>query len=484
MNRTLSVLVRLHAPPVERPEGPAAERLYALVAESILPLVETLRGLGGHGPACTVVITPLLAETWSDPAIQAGVGRHLDARVAAAKGPLRRRAEATRALWHLLGGDLDRAFRELARDGAVELATTPATDAALPLIGERAFARPQIALAVATHTRHFGAPPAGIDLTRGYSPRIDLLCAEYGLRWCLVAPAAFERATARPVYGPWAPLLCPNSGLAAFVAEPAAADLPPVAARALHGVVRDLGLRAPPVDWHPALHPEALGDRPPLDRSTRADVFAEPWSIEAAEQAAAAVADPWLEARRTEARAAAAELGRTPHRAVAFDGALFGRWWGGGRGFLARVVADRLMTTPARWLEENPVHQSAWPGLGRSGPNPGFAAAGDDPDREWLLDALPLAAARMTRLADRFAGMVPAERRPAEEAARALLLAQCGDWPLMIEHGAAGLEAVDAVRGHLARFERLADAVDAPGEAEAPAVRLFEDLDLTPFASW
>lgn len=480
MTGSLSVILRLHAPPVDAPEGPAAERLYAYLIESVLPTIATLRALSarsGHGPLATVVISPLLAEMWSDPGLRAGLTAALD------------RADRPQiaAIWHGVGGDLNRAFAELEQDGAVELATTPATDAVLPLIGERAFARPQIAVAVATHTRRFGRAPAGIDLTRGYSPRIDLLCAEYGLRWCLVPEAAFERATAKPLYGPWAPLYCPNSGVAAFVAGSEAIGLPAAAPGRLHGTLLDRGLRAAPADWHLSLHPEALGERPPKGRSTRADVFAEPWSAEAAEAAAEEVGRVWRAERLAEARAAADDLGRAPHRVAAFDGAIFGRWWAGGQGFLRGALAaeDGGSTTPCRWLAAHPVHQSAWPGLARSGPTAGFAPAGDDPDREFLLDALPAAATRMTAIADRFAGTVAEVQRPARLAARALLMAQCGDWPQMIEHGLSGLEAIDTLREHLGAFEQAARFADGADTAPAsPAVTLFEELDLAAFASW
>lgn len=484
MRASLSLVLRLHAPPVAHPGDPSAERLYAHLIESVLPTLALLRALpAAEGPTATVIISPLLAETWADRGIRAGVEAALGrALLDAAERPEdARRLERSQALWRAIDGDLSAAFAALGQSARVELATTPATDACLPLLGERAFARPQLAVAVATHARHFGAPPAGIDLTRGYSPRIDLLCVEYGLRWCLVAPAAFERATAKPLYGPWAPLCCPNSGLAAFAAGPDAIGLPAGAPGLLHGTLLDRGLRAEPADWHLGLHPESLDERPPKGRAIRADVFAEPWSADAAEAAAEEVGRQWLEARLIEAGKAADAIGRAPHRVALFDGALFGRWWAGGHGFLQSALSGPGLTTPGRWLAENPEQQSAWPGLARAGAVPGFSAAGDDPDREWLLDALPRAAARMTALADRVVGTVHAVQGPARRAARALLLAQCGDWPLMIEQGLAGLEAVDALRGHLGDFEK-ALREDEPAGAEA--VALFEELDLTPFASF
>lgn len=489
MTPSLSLVLRLHAPPVDRADGPVAERFFAWIVESVLPTLQTLRGLpDGDGPVATLVISPLAAETWRDDAMRAGLDAALDAQVEAARSAERRdetrRLERVRTTWRGIGGDLSRAFAELQDAGRIELATTPATDACLPLIGERAFARPQIALAVSTHAKHFGRAPAGIDLTRGYSPRIDLLCAEYGLRWCLVGRVAFERATAKPLYGAWAPLCCPNSGVAAFMADPDAIGLPAAAPGRLHGTLLDRGLRDAPPSWHIALHPESLGEEPPRGRTIRADVFAEPWSAAEAEAAAEEVGRTWAETRLIEAGQAADAIGRAPHRVALFDGALFGRWWAGGHGFLKGALSGPGSTTPSRWLADHPEHQSAWPGLARAGATPGFAAAGDDPDREWLLDALPRAAARMNTVADRVAGTVAEVQAPARRAARALLLAQCGDWPLMIEHGLAGAEAVSGLRAHLSTFEAaLADASKATDE-QPSAVTVFDDLDLTPFASY
>lgn len=493
----LSWVLRHDTAPVGDPTSAAAERLYGWIAESALPLIEVggrLR-MGGVRGALTFVITPLLAELCADEALMAGATRVLGRRVeAAARGveaapdPTARRLAERRwrravdrqGLFDRLDRDLVGAWRSLGEAGVVELATTPATDAVLPLIGERAHARPQIAVAVATHTRHFGAPPAGIDLTRGYAPRLDLLCAEYGLSWCLVGAAAFDRATAKPVYGRWAPLHCPTSGVAAFAVEPAASRLPAVD----RGEFLDRGVTRAPASLHLAEHPEALGLLPPVERRLAAEPFAAPRDVDAAERAAAALGEAWVEAQRAALSEASAAMGRAAHRLAHVDAATLGRWWAEGPAFVegaARAGRD-VLTTPSAALGAEPVNQSAWPGLARAGGDGGFADAAE-PARAWLLGALPRAARQMMALADRSVGTVAQARQGAQGAAQALLMAQCGDWVAMIEGGVAGGEAVEALTGHLEAFRALRAGQGESGGGAAPSGP-FSAVDLEAFASW
>lgn len=503
MNGALSVVLRHHLTPIAHADDAAAARLYGLVAETILPLIAVggrLRAAGARG-ALTVVIPPLLAEAAADGALVAGMAKGLaraveaaGAAVAAAPdrgarlAAIRRhdRAVERHALFDQLDRDLNGAWRALAEAGVIQLATTPATDAVLPLIGERAYARPQIAVAVATHERHFGAKPAGIDLTRGYAPRLDLLCAEYGLRWCLVGPVTFERASAPPVYGRSAPLFCPTSGVAAFAVEPGASGLV-LAGEDPRGVFLDRGVREAPGSLHLAGHPDSLGFGALRERRLADAPFAAPRDLDAAEGAAAQLASDYLAAQRAALRAAAATMHRVPHRVAHFDAALFGRWWAEGPAFveaLARLGGD-LLATPSAVLDREPVNQSAWPGLGRLGGDGGFAGAAA-PDRAWMLGTLPRAARQMMALADRYAGTVPRMRGVAARAAQALLLAQSGDWSVMIEDGVAGEEALAALRDHLECFRALrADLLDEEGPRGAwEAAGPFAGLDLEVFASW
>jgi len=480
MSNALSVILRHAVPPATRTDGPAAERLYAFTIESALPLIDALRRLAADGVDArfTAVITPLLAEMWSTPGLQDGINAALDARIDAADGLEKSRLTGLRRLYRGLDGDLCRAYADLAATGLIELATTPATDAILPLIGDRAAARPQIAVAVATHTRLFGSAPRGIDLSRGYAPRLDLLCAEYGVQWCLVGQETFARATAKPVGGVFAPLNCPKSGVMAFAADVRAAEVPGI----FDGdVFRDRGLIE--AGLHLSTHPDALGLAPSAVRTLDKAGFDTPWSRTDAEAGARLLAEKWVAER-------AAELAPSDddrHQCALFDAALFGRFWTSGHAFLmtvARHAHRPMLTTPGEWAAAHPLNQSAWPGLGRIGPETGFGAAAADPDREWLLRALPDASVSLRVLADRFEGTVPDVRAPVEDAARALLMAQCGDWQAMIADGRSGAEALVAVRDHLGRFEARVQAAKA-GERSPPTdAPFFADLELSPFASW
>lgn len=488
---TLSLVLRHQAAATADPESPAAHRLYRLIAETTLPLIESLASSPG-GPI-TLVVSPTLAEMWAQPALRARCAEALGERVVAAERAAhaapdrtsrdaaehRAAAEGRAArLYDTLEGDLADGLSQLAEAGRVHLATTPATDAILPLLGDRARARPQIAAAVAAHTRHFGAAPTGIDLTRGYIPRVDLLLAEHGLRWCLVGAVSFDRASARPVMGTWAPLHCPRSGVAAFAVDPRAHLLDAAAERATSA--RDRGLLSAPPDLRLDRHPEHAPPGPP-----RA-LHGGPYQPDVARADAVALGQAWWRSQEARLKAASAALGQPAHAVALLDAALFGRWWAEGPAALAAMsrAAGERMIDPTGALDPEIPRQAAWPGLGRHGKDGDFAALVSG-KRGWIVGALAEAADAMVGLADRFESANPRVRGVASRAARALLLAQSGDDVLMLDDAHAP-EALARLRAHLDEFATLrADLLDDDGpHAAAEAPGLFAGLDVRPFASW
>ncbi|MCG7755005.1 hypothetical protein, partial [Flavihumibacter cheonanensis] len=77
-------------------------------------------------------------------------------------------------------------------------------------------AEAQVAVAVEHHARLFGAPPHGFWLPEcAFAPGLDEVLARHGIGYFFVDGPALLHASARPVRGAFAPLLCP-SGVAAF----------------------------------------------------------------------------------------------------------------------------------------------------------------------------------------------------------------------------------------------------------------------------
>jgi len=167
--------------------------LYESVAESYLPLLRILSELAAEQrlPKVTIVVTPILAEQLCDGRFKARFKEYLGNKRAAAEQDESRfthdgdvhMARLAR-MWQQQYGDLMQEFTEVYREdivgalsslerrGAIEIMTSAATHAYLPLLGEDSAIRAQIRVAVETHKRRFGEAPRGLWLPEcAYQPR-------------------------------------------------------------------------------------------------------------------------------------------------------------------------------------------------------------------------------------------------------------------------------------------------------------------------
>ncbi|MCK9909354.1 hypothetical protein MXD81_09445, partial [Microbacteriaceae bacterium K1510] len=98
-------------------------------------------------------------------------------------------------------------FQRLQEAGRVELITCTATHAFLPLVETEEAIRAQIGEALRTHERLLGSKPKGIWLPEcGYTPGLDRLLAEAGIRYFFLERHGIEHATPTPRHGLYAPL--------------------------------------------------------------------------------------------------------------------------------------------------------------------------------------------------------------------------------------------------------------------------------------
>jgi 1,4-alpha-glucan branching enzyme len=206
------------------------EWLYEVMLESYIPLLELLRTIprygqtaaseakpgqsasGGSSPCVTVGITPILLDQLDDDYMREGFVKWAEARLA--------RAEDDRGRFRLAGDDArrrqaeeycsryDRAIRafndEYARDivgalgelqerGAVEIITSAATHAYLPLLKEDTSIRAQLTVGCESHTKRFGRAPRGIWLPEcAYRPGLECYLQALGLEYFFVDRHAIE----------------------------------------------------------------------------------------------------------------------------------------------------------------------------------------------------------------------------------------------------------------------------------------------------
>jgi len=356
------------------------------------------------------------------------------------------------------GRDLLGALREL----GVELWTSAATHAVLPMLATDAGIRLQVAAGVASHERRFGE-----DWTGGFwlpecafEPGLERDLAEHGVRvFCLDQTDAF--------------------GLGSF--------------DNLEPVLTDAGPVAVPIDWktvnlvwdgkagYPAhegyrdYHGRTLHDLKPWNSG------GEPYGREQAVALARAHARDFVERVGLRLDAYAAERGRPGLVCCALDTELLGHWWYEGPLWLRDVLAIAesegldLVTLPAGLDRIEPVkrelHASTW------------GSPKDMTTWDSALVAEVAFAARKGEL-DTVRAAAGHGRSPAlERAARELFALQSSDWAFLLTRDLASDYPLERVREHAKGLHEALAALDSAPQPEPQLRSLAPQLDLAPLVS-
>jgi 1,4-alpha-glucan branching enzyme len=349
------------------------------------------------------------------------------------------------------GRDLLRAFAELER---VELWTSAATHALLPLLATDAGLRLQLATGAASHQRRFGRWSGGLWLPEcAYVPGVERDLADHGVRaFCVDQTAVPGFDHLRPV-------------------------------------TTDAGAVAVPIDWttvelvwndrdgYPVdgayrdYHHRTMHDLKPWDNAGR------PYDHRAARELARVHARDFVE--RAIERVAAGGL-----LCCALDTELLGHWWYEGPAWLDAVLEE----APRQGLELVTVSE----GLERTEPRsaalaPSTWGVGKDLST-WDSPAVGHIAVlgRRSELRTVAAAASRAEPRAAlERAARELLALQASDWAFMATRELAGDYPRERLEAHGAALDAALGALTAepnrPPEVSSPAVPEPSVRNLAPY---
>jgi 1,4-alpha-glucan branching enzyme len=479
------------------------EWLFEAMAGTYLPLLGVFERLERDGVAAraAVGITPVLLEQLADPYLQYGFDAYVtrvaaaadeDAARADADGQSRRaqlakdyalRFRALRADFAARNGDIVGGFAALAQRGRIEVLTSAATHAFLPLLATDSLVRAELRVGIETTRRRLGVDPAGIWLPEcAYRPGLERFLEDLGLRYFFVDAHAVTGASPLSVSSSqdWtrgAAVTRGESSAAADLASPAAATLLPHYVAGSHVVAFARSVEVSRQVW--ARNYGYPGDPAYREFHKRADTSGlHYWAVSgpAVDLGEKGEYDPALAAARVRdhaehfaslVEAIAVDSGGGSCIVAPYDAELFGHWWFEGPDWIEAVLR-RLAggfvvdpATPSESLTTDPPRDAM------DLPPTSWGEGGDfrvwsNEQVDWIWPEIHAAERAMQDAARANASADPLTKLFLNQAGRELLLLASSDWPFLMTTGQARDYAEARFREHVARFrECLADGTSS-----------------------
>ncbi|MGI6663750.1 MAG: glycoside hydrolase family 57 protein [Bacillota bacterium] len=482
--------------------------LFQAITESYLPLLHRLRRLVREGVrfSLTVSLSPPLLEMLDDDLLRKRYKRHLSImhdlasrEMARLKGSPRRpiaemykeRFEKAYDMYtRELGEDLPSAWKHLQESGCVELMTSSATHAYLPLLIQEESVAAQVETGVRAFERRFGMRPKGFWLPEcAYTPEIEPHLADAGIKYFILETHGILCGTPRPRYGFYAPVLTPF-GLSAFGRD---VDCGKQVWSADEGYPGDGVYREFHRDIAYELPLEYLGKAVPGGIRTptgikyyrvtdRRSEHKELYDPDIASQRAKTHAENFVFWRKKEAEYWGSVLGKPPLMTAPYDAELFGHWWYEGPEWIEEVLrltagpcGTVRSVTPGTYLEEHPPGDIVKPAASSWGYK-GYSEVWLGPENGWIYRHLHACQEAMAEASRAYAGAGGTVRRALNQAFRELLLAQASDWPFILTSGTVPDYARKRLLNHIGRFRTLISQVNS-GEIDETYLREVEERD-------
>ncbi len=505
----LLLLLHAHLPYIRYPEQEQRLEeiwLHEAIVESYIPLLTVFEDLLNDKAdfRITLSLTPSLLEMLGDSLLMARFERYLDGRLELARREISRtrgeqgleclarmyyeRFLRTKRLFEeTYRKDLIAALRSIRQSGRVELITSAATHAFLPLhMSEPDSIRAQLLVGVNTYSRYFGARPAGLWLPEcGYAPGLDNHVRDAGLAYFFLESHGLLNAMPEPKKSIYRPVRTP-SGTIAFGRDTESSRQVWSSVQGYPGdpdyrdFYRDIGFD---LDYE-YLKPWLPGGARTFTgikyfRITGKTGNKKPYNKEQALRKAALHAEHFMQERERQALFLRDKLKVSPMLTAAYDAELFGHWWHEGPEWLRFVLRNPSLQnrairfiTPSEFCFADRAIETVMPSASSWGSG-GFSAVWLDPSNSWVYRHLKKASRLMSALAHKHRQAEGLMARALNQALRELLIAQASDWPFMMKTGSAAQFAETKFREHIGNFFRICADISG-GRLQEAAVASFE----------
>lgn len=523
----LALVLHAHLPFIKHPEYPdflEEDWFYEAMVETYLPLLNVFENLQAEGTdfRLTMSLTPPLCNMMSDPLLIERFRHYLNQRIELSSKEIERTRntafEAVAKMYYdkfrryqdlfenRYHGHILEGFKKFQDLGKLEIITCCATHGYLPLMVHKESVNAQIKTAATDYRSRFGRSPRGIWLAEcAYNPGDDKFLREEGIRFFFTESHGVLHGTPRPKYGIYAPVYCPQTGVAAFARDMESAQQVWSAESGYPGdpryreFYRDLGYDLDYDYIKPYLHSDGvrrniamkyykITGKVPLNQK-------QPYNPHEAREVAAQHAGNFMFNRQKQIEYLSTLIDRKPLVVSMYDAELYGHWWYEGIEFLEFLFkklyydqTDIKLVTPSEYLAMYPVNQTVQPSMSSWG-DKGYHDVWLNSGNDWIYRHLIKAAERMMEMANRFPNADGLLRRALNQMARELMLMQSSDWAFLMTTGTAKEYSTKRTKDHINRFNELYEQISGNRINEAYVYDLeqkdsiFQHMDYNVYAS-
>jgi 1,4-alpha-glucan branching enzyme len=442
-NGYLCLVLQAHLPYIRHPEYEyflEENWLYEAITETYIPLLDVFSRLVHDNIdfRLTLSLSPSLVEMLSDDLLRNRYARHLERLIELSereifrtKGDIHfepvarmyhKRFLKSQFLYHdVFRRDLVSAFGKLQDSGNLEIITSAATHAFLPVLSVCPEAvKAQIRIGSDLYEKHFGRKTKGIWLPEcGFYPGLDNLIREEDIHFIFLETHGLIHAKPAPQYGVYAPIACP-SGVAAFGRDSETSQQVWSSHAGYPGdpdyrdFYRDIGYDLDLDYMQSYLQPYGTRSFTGLKyhKITGKTQNKQPYILQKAMEKAAEHASHFIMNRVQQVQYLSGTLKRRPVISAIYDAELFGHWWFEGpewieqlfRGMHHSPRVNFKTATPSEYLGTEAAGienlQACEPSASSWG-NRGYHEVWLNEDNDYVYRHVLKAAERMIKLAER-----------------------------------------------------------------------------------